>query len=374
PNLNNLFKRPDPITNTLWHVPVTFLAHGAGEGLAGFLVVGAVYGKWEFQWNDWVGGGTSALVHGGLHTGLTTPGHTLHNKLFPNGNLFTDYINNSYTTGGSGHGGDRPVDNSRDPGTLPPTRSRTGASPGSGLGARPDVRTAADPSSSHAPHPPRTAAPETWRDDAQRRWLAERLTVADLAGGPPPLAPDETVSVTELEAAGFAPGPGQRIAAVLGGGTLPVRDSGLTPLEQTALLMVRPGPWTEQLEAVAARASERIWESAFQDFAAGPTAAGATSEDVARAWDSARTLVLPAEAHAGRADARYAEEPLRESVRQVAGRLLGTGTGTEAPADSAAPLADRVHAVPEPAPRSPTGPAAASEQEPAAVPPTATPP
>ncbi|WP_432070834.1 hypothetical protein [Streptomyces sp. AA1529] len=265
------------------------------------------------------------------------------------------------------------MDSSRDPGTLPPTRSRTGAPPGSGTGARPDVRTVAEPPP-HPPHAPLTAAPETWRDDAQRRWLAERLTVADLADGPPPLAPDETVSVTELEAAGFAPGPGERIAAVLGDGTLPVRDSGLTPLEQTALLMVRPGPWTEQLEAVAARASERIWESAFQDFATGPAAADATSEDIARAWDSARTLVLPAEAHAGRTDARYAEEPFRESVRQVAGRLLGTGAGTEAPADSAAPLADRVHAVPEPAPRSPTGPAAASEQEPAAVPPTATPP
>ncbi|MEW2219198.1 hypothetical protein AB0939_07755 [Streptomyces sp. NPDC006990] len=260
------------------------------------------------------------------------------------------------------------------PGPLPPPRSRTGGSPGSGTGTRPDVRTAADPPPPRPPRSPLTTGPEeTPRDDTRRRWIAERLTVADLADGPPPLAPDERVSVAELEAAGFAPGPGQRIAAVLGDGTLPVRDSGLTPLEQTALRMMRPGPWTEQLEAVAARASRRIRESAFHDFAPGRSATEAASEDVAPAGDSARTLVLPP-AHPERADARYAEAPFRDAVGQRTDRLLDTGAETGTHTDSAAPLADGIRAVPEPAPRSPAGPATASEQEPAAVPPTAAPP
>ncbi|MCZ9337460.1 hypothetical protein NGM37_06660, partial [Streptomyces sp. TRM76130] len=65
--------------------------------------------------------------------------------------------------------------------------------------------------------------------------------------------------------------------------------------------------------------------------------AGADSPGARRDWDTAVGLVLPAQSHPVLADPRYADEPYRDAVRQVAD-LLSDGGGL----DAAAGLADQL--------------------------------
>ncbi|MCZ1008354.1 hypothetical protein O1L68_18140 [Streptomyces lydicus] len=131
PDLVTHFKKRDPIANTVYHVPETFVTHGLGETLSEILVSGALYGQWQFNWSTLVGAGASDNIHGGLHSALTGPGNWLHNKVFPNGNLFTGFYNrtfspnstNSHDSGGAGgdvNGGTDSLTGSGTPPVTPP--------------------------------------------------------------------------------------------------------------------------------------------------------------------------------------------------------------------------------------------------------------
>ncbi|MGO4759081.1 hypothetical protein AB4212_62485, partial [Streptomyces sp. 2MCAF27] len=94
-------------------------------------------------------------------------------------------------------------------------------------------------------------------------------------------------------------------------------------------LMVRPGPWPELLDEVAANASRRMWQSAYAVFKGAAQAARTgttpTEQDVERAWDKAAFLVLPLVLDPLFADSRHAGGGYRDAVRQVAGHLLAHG-------------------------------------------------
>ncbi|MEV7138691.1 hypothetical protein [Streptomyces tauricus] len=194
------------------------------------------------------------------------------------------------------------------------------------------------------------------RDDAQRRWVARQVTAEDLPGNPPRLGAADLVSPAELRAAGVEMTPGMDVEAQLGGG---VRGSGLAPLDQVRLLLTRPGPWPEALDAIAAAVSRRIWRSAFTDFEAAITAnanANANAKDGTdgtdgmdgmdadggRVWDTAVGLVMPSEPHSVLADSRYAGEEFRDAVRQIADLLAAGQTDPRAIGQLAAELAARL--------------------------------
>lgn len=157
------------------------------------------------------------------------------------------------------------------------------------------------------------------RDGARRQWLAQQVTAADLPAAPPRLADGDTVSTDELKAAG-ALTTQRDIEAQLSGGSLKVGGSGLQPLEQVRLSMVRPGPWPPELDAVAATVARRLWHAASEDFAK-----AAPAPNAAWAWDTAIGLVLSREEYPVLADSRYAAEEYRAAVRRIAHELLTGG-------------------------------------------------
>ncbi|MGW3572425.1 hypothetical protein ACWDSL_52765, partial [Streptomyces sp. NPDC000941] len=196
-------------------------------------------------------------------------------------------------------------------------------------------------------------APVVPRDDAQRRWIAEELTEEDVNPVAARLAASATTGLDEADvrAAGVTPVYDQQAQIQMalrgdsGDNRVPVHA--LPPLELARVLMMRPGPWTDALDDVAANASRRLWASAYADFAGaaagaapGTALGGAMETDVARAWAAAVSLVLPVEPHAVLADSRYAGDGFRRVVRQVADHLLMWGPDTEAALRSAAELAD----------------------------------
>ncbi|MFK0172080.1 hypothetical protein ACIQU5_25125 [Streptomyces sp. NPDC090306] len=175
--------------------------------------------------------------------------------------------------------------------------------------------------------------PVVQRDAAQRLWIASRLTEEDL---PPGLTAtdlptsDTDIDVDALTSTGTTLTVEQRTQALLGGGKLSLRDTGLTPLQQVKALMTQPGPWSGHLDTTAANASRRLWDDAYQDFA---QATPAPHRDAARpSWDTATALVLPLELHPVLADSRHAVDAYRDAVRQVADRLARGGTRAEATA------------------------------------------
>ncbi|WP_146057691.1 lonely Cys domain-containing protein, partial [Streptomyces sp. SM10] len=176
-------------------------------------------------------------------------------------------------------------------------------------------------------------SPVVPRDAVRRRWIAEQLAEDDLPLALPGPAEGETVGQEELSDLGVTLSPGQRTEMALrGDGRLPAGE--LPPLDLLRVRMARPGVWSEPMDTAAARASRRLWSGAYADFAA--TAPGDTGEARAtRAWDAAVCLVLPAEPHEVLADSRYAGDAFRDSVRRVADRLLGEGSGTGAAAELA---------------------------------------
>uniref|UniRef100_UPI0034DED8E3 lonely Cys domain-containing protein n=1 Tax=Streptomyces sp. PU-14G TaxID=2800808 RepID=UPI0034DED8E3 len=181
--------------------------------------------------------------------------------------------------------------------------------------------------------------------DDRRAWLAGRVTKEDLSPDAPRLAPDAYVDVSELRALGVLT-QSQEMEAVLGGGRLAART--LSPLVQVRLLLRKPGPGPDGIDAVAATVARRLWRSAFDAFAAATAPReGASSQDgtepgddaattAALAWDLAVFLVLPGVPDAARADARYAGEAFHAAVRDVAEHLQSHGPD----ARSAVELAD----------------------------------
>ncbi|MGO4758879.1 hypothetical protein AB4212_61450, partial [Streptomyces sp. 2MCAF27] len=111
--------------------------------------------------------------------------------------------------------------------------------------------------------------PDVHRDDAQRKWIAQQVIPEDLPENPPLLDPDDHVATAELNDAGVKPGSRQQTAEALGMDRFPVRDLhlDLAPVDHVKLQMVRPGPWPATLDATAANATRRIWQSAYADFA-----------------------------------------------------------------------------------------------------------
>lgn len=194
---------------------------------------------------------------------------------------------------------------------------------------------------STAPHPdddpahlaPRSApvAEATALDEGRRRWLAGQVGAEDLPGDPPALTGTGNVTLAELRDAGVEITPGMDVEAQLGGG---VRGGGLAPLDQVRLLLARPGPWPDALDAVAATVARRTWRSAFEAFASAVPA-----PDAARAWATVVGLLFPDDgAEAATADWRYAGEAFRDAVRRLAVLVAEEGTDPRTVARLAARL------------------------------------
>ncbi|WP_344285724.1 hypothetical protein, partial [Streptomyces hebeiensis] len=182
--------------------------------------------------------------------------------------------------------------------------------------------------------------PRVSRTDAERQLTAALVTADDLPDDPPRLALDDTVTKDQLTAAGITlnDGPGGLQLAL--NGFVSVRDSGLDVVGHVRLLMNRPGPWTDTLDGIAARAARRTWRDAYGDFAIATFQASGVpaGTDPAEAWRRATSLVLPLELHPVLADSRHARGDLLAAVRQVAEHLAVHG----ADALSGVELAGRV--------------------------------
>ncbi|NUS86463.1 MAG: lonely Cys domain-containing protein, partial [Streptomyces sp.] len=193
-------------------------------------------------------------------------------------------------------------------------------------------------------------APVVPRDEAQRWWIAGQLTEEDAIGVAAQLVANagDGLDRADVQAAGVTPvhDPWADVEMMLGGADDRVPVDALSLVDLARVLMVRPGPWVDALDDVAANVSLRLWASAYADFAGAGDAApvmspdGAMETDVARAWAAAVSLVLPVEPHAVLADSRYAGEGFRGAVRSVAENLLMWGPETEDALRSAAELAD----------------------------------
>ncbi|MFH9819768.1 lonely Cys domain-containing protein [Streptomyces sp. NPDC017230] len=167
-------------------------------------------------------------------------------------------------------------------------------------------------------------------EDARRQWIAGQVSAVDLPGSPPGFPGAEIVVLAELRDAGIEITPGMDVEAQLGGG---VRGSGLAPLDQVRLLLARPGPWPEVVEAIAATASRRIWRSAFTDFESTNA-----NTNAAQAWEAALGLLLPGEPDRVLADWRYAGDAFRAAVRRLAILLAAQGADPRTVARLAARL------------------------------------
>ncbi|WP_306340862.1 lonely Cys domain-containing protein, partial [Streptomyces sp. AS13] len=177
--------------------------------------------------------------------------------------------------------------------------------------------------------------PRVSRTDAERRLTSALVTADDLPADPPRPAPGDLITAEELAAAGVTPDQAPALEAALNG-SVRFEDSGITdPVQRVRLLMNRPGPWSEALDGIAARASRRTWNAAYESFALDTfRAAGVpVSTDPAEAWRRATSLVLPLELHPVLADSRHARADHLDAVRQVAEHLAVHGTeavsGTE---------------------------------------------
>ncbi|MGO4425633.1 hypothetical protein AB4Z54_44810, partial [Streptomyces sp. MCAF7] len=144
PDLDQIFKnsglfKPDPIKNMAYDFPAAFVSHGLGEGFAEVVVTGLLQGNWAFKWETFVFSGTSAMADMGAGMALGSGAGWLHGKVFPNGNIFTDFINKSYAIADlpDGAGSDSPADSDSD------SDSDSGSDPGSDYGS--DSRSGAGP-------------------------------------------------------------------------------------------------------------------------------------------------------------------------------------------------------------------------------------
>ncbi|WP_455357457.1 lonely Cys domain-containing protein, partial [Streptomyces sp. SYSU K217416] len=205
--------------------------------------------------------------------------------------------------------------------------------------------------------------PRVRRTDDERRRTAALVTVEDLGEDWPRLA-DDVLTLADLTAAGITLGAGPAVQVALSG-SVRVGDSEIDRVGYVRLLMVRPGPWSEALDVIAARAARRIWREAYVDFvlARGRASGVMAGRDLEEVWRRAMSLVLPLELHPVRADSRHARADYIGAVRQVAEHLAVPRAG----AVSAVLEADRLrHGLGLP-PRlrggAPGGPPVGSEQD-----------
>ncbi|MBH0242879.1 hypothetical protein I3W98_08775, partial [Streptomyces cavourensis] len=208
---------------------------------------------------------------------------------------------------------------------------------------------------------PGESAPAVPLDAELRRWLADRLTEADLP--PAPDAPDggETVTTADLRAAGITLSPGLYAEMALLGDRLPANRLSAPDLARVRL--TRPGDTDGTVRTLAAGVTRRLWDAAYAEVR---DAAPEVRDDAetARAWSAAVTLVLPPQPHPVLDDARYAGDGFREAVRRVAGHLLAAEPGAGDVRASAAELADSLRVELGLVPRwtvSEDGPTAAQE-------------
>ncbi|MFJ6573538.1 hypothetical protein ACIQNU_39650 [Streptomyces sp. NPDC091292] len=105
------------------------------------------------------------------------------------------------------------------------------------------------------------------------------------------------------------------------------------PVDQVRHLMLESGRWPQEIHAVAARTTLRIWSETFERFAdtvlgADPTAG---RSDIRRHWDEALGLITRGEPEFVLTDPRYAGDRFRDAVRHVATLLTaGVARGTAA--------------------------------------------
>ncbi len=95
------------LKNAPGEITGAFVIGGASEGLAEFIIKGAFEGNWDFKWETFVGGGSSAVFD--LGAGLAAGGAGLYtyNKWFADNSIFNDHINDlPGTKGPLGSGGD----------------------------------------------------------------------------------------------------------------------------------------------------------------------------------------------------------------------------------------------------------------------------
>ncbi|MFI1561785.1 hypothetical protein ACH4ZX_01745 [Streptomyces sp. NPDC020490] len=146
-----------------------------------------------------------------------------------------------------------------------------------------------------------------------RQWLARQVAQEDLPGSPPGLTGADTVTLAELRDAGIEITTGMDVEAQLGGG---VRGSGLAPLDQVRLLLARPGPWPEGLDAVAEAVARKRWRGGSGGRRSRNFDGAVPDTDAVRAWDTALGPVLPG----GRPPrSRTGGMPGRGSVTRCAG-------------------------------------------------------
>ncbi|PWS44271.1 hypothetical protein DKT74_12180, partial [Streptomyces sp. ZEA17I] len=113
------------------------------------------------------------------------------------------------------------------------------------------------------PPTPGEPAPAVPLDAELRRWLADRLTEADLP--PAPEDPDggETVTTADLRAAGITLSPGLHAEMALLGDRLPASRLGAPDLGRVRL--TRPGDTDGTAHALAAAVTRRLWDAAYAE-------------------------------------------------------------------------------------------------------------
>ncbi|EFL29222.1 putative serine/arginine repetitive matrix protein 1 [Streptomyces himastatinicus ATCC 53653] len=84
----NIFNRHNA-NNAIFDVPSAFLAEGFGETIA----VAIILGKWN--WTDLVGAGLSGVSELFMHGPVAQSSGSLHTKVFPDGNVFTEFQKNT---------------------------------------------------------------------------------------------------------------------------------------------------------------------------------------------------------------------------------------------------------------------------------------
>ncbi|OEV25493.1 hypothetical protein AN220_13395, partial [Streptomyces nanshensis] len=183
-----------------------------------------------------------------------------------------------------------------------------------------------------------SAVPHLAHDAAERRWIASRVTAADLPADLADLADadpaaHDAVTADELRKADVPP-PGAVPTS-----RLPL--AALAPVDRVRVLMVRSGPWSGVLDETAANMARRTWQEAYADFArTNAELAGGTkqtgSDALRQAWDTAMGLVLPLELHPVEALSWYAAGRYVRAVREVAHLLA-----EDVPRETARSLADR---------------------------------
>ncbi|MFE9609103.1 lonely Cys domain-containing protein [Streptomyces sp. NPDC006012] len=146
--------------------------------------------------------------------------------------------------------------------------------------------------------PPAPTVPVVHLDEAQRRWIAQQVTDGDLPADRSGLGIADPVGLYHADG----------------------------PVDRLRKLMLGTDDWPQELHAVAARASTRLWDTAYTDFTNSVLDADpdTSRRDIRRTWSRAVRLITKADPDSAPADPRYAGDRYRGAVRQVADLLVAS--------------------------------------------------